>query len=90
MLKPCDEEYSEDDEYDSVYAVKIFKARDEIFRILDMAEMSINEKLVVILKFCASMQEYINDDDFDGLKEYVNAFGRSDIENLMILMFRNV
>lgn len=86
MLKPCDEEYSEDDEYDSVYAVKIFKARDEIFRILDMAEMSINEKLVVILKFCASMQEYINDDDFDGLKEYVNAFGRSDIEHILMEM----
>ena len=60
MLKPCDEEYSEDDEYDSAYAVRIFKARDEIFKILDMPEMSINEKLVVILKYCASIQEYIN------------------------------
>ena len=63
VLKPCDEEYSEDDEYDSAYAVRIFKARDEIFKILDMPEMSINEKLVVILKYCASIQEYINNDE---------------------------
>ena len=32
------------------------------------------------------MQEYINDDDFDGLKEYVNAFGRSDIEHILMEM----
>ncbi len=86
VLKPCDEQYLEDDEFDSSYAVKIFKARDEIFRILDMTEMSVNEKLVVILKYCAAMQEYINDDDFDGLKEYVNTFGRSDIEHILMEM----
>ena len=86
VLKPCDEEYSEDDEYDSAYAVRIFKARDEIFKILDMPEMSINEKLVVILKYCAVMQEYINNDDYDGLKEYVNTFGRSDIEHILMEM----
>ena len=86
VLKPCDEQYLEDDEFDSSYAVKIFKARDEIFRILDMTEMSVNEKLVVILKYCAAMQEYINDHDFDGLKEYVNTFGRSDIEHILMEM----
>ena len=51
-----------------------------------MTEMSVNEKLVVILKYCAAMQEYINDDDFDGLKEYVNTFGRSDIEHILMEM----
>ncbi len=86
VLKPCDEEYSEDDEYDSAYAVKIFKARDEIFKILDMPEMSINEKLIVILKYCASIQECINEDDSDGLKEFVNAFGRSNIEHILMEM----
>ena len=86
VLKPCDEEYPEDDEYDSAYAVKIFKARDEIFKILDMPEMSINEKLIVILKYCASIQECINEDDSDGLKEFVNAFGRSNIEHILMEM----
>lgn len=86
VLKPCDEEYSEDDEYDSAYAVRIFKARDAIFKILDMPEMSINEKLIVILKYCASIQEYINEDDSDGLKEFVNAFGRSNIEHILMEM----
>lgn len=86
VLKTCDEEYSEDDEYDSAYAVRIFKARDEIFKILDMPEMSINEKLIVILKYCASIQEYINEDDSDGLKEFVNAFGRSNIEHILMEM----
>ena len=77
---------AEDDEYDSAYAVRIFKARDEIFKILDMPEMSINEKLVVILKYCASIQEYINNDEYDALKEYVNTFGRSDIEHILMEM----
>ncbi len=51
-----------------------------------MPEMSINEKLVVILKYCASIQEYINNDEYDALKEYVNTFGRSDIEHILMEM----
>ena len=32
------------------------------------------------------MQEYINNDDYDGLKEYINTFGRSDIEHILMEM----
>ena len=51
-----------------------------------MPEMSINEKLLVILKYCASIQEYINNDEYDALNEYVNTFGRSDIEHILMEM----
>lgn len=86
VLKPCNDEYVKDEEYDSSFAIRIFKARDKMFSILDMPDTSINEKLVVILKFADKMQEYINSDDSDGLKEYVNTFGRSDVERILMDM----
>ncbi|MGN0327585.1 MAG: flagellin lysine-N-methylase [Lachnospira sp.] len=78
--KDCEEEPVEDSEYDESFAQKIFKARDCVFKILERDDMSIHERLIVLLSMANDMQECINSDDFDGIDRVVTMYRREQPE----------
>lgn len=80
---PCSEKYVEDEEYDRRIAKLIFKAREVIFKVLNMESHSNHEKLVIILKLCESIQEYINEDNYEAILEYINSFENDTIERIL-------
>ena len=84
VTSEIEEEPVEDSEYDETYANAIFNARDKIMRILDMKELSIHERLAIILELSDRMQKFINDDDYEGLEESIKCFDKGDIESLLL------
>ena len=64
-ISPLEEEYEQDSEYDSEYAAKIFNVREAVFKILCKEDLSVNEKLIVILSLGNEVQKIINDGEYD-------------------------
>ena len=79
-----DEEMTKDSEYNEEFAMLIFEARDKVLDLLDMNELSIHERLAVILEFSDRMQQFINEDDNEGLSLVVSGFDKGDIESTLL------
>ncbi len=75
-IKPLEEDYEADPEYDSTYASKIFALRDMIFKILKKDILSIHEKLIIILSVGSSVQEAINYGEYDKIKDIIDLYSR--------------
>ena len=84
-ISPLEEEYEQDSEYDSEYAAKIFNVREVVFKILCKEDLSVNEKLIVILSLGNEVQKIINDGDYDTIKditaEYTKEYGVDILED---------
>lgn len=73
-VKPLKEDYETDSEYNSEYAAKIFAVREMIFHILNNDMLSIHEKLIIILSAGSSVQEAINDGNYDNIKDIMDSY----------------
>lgn len=84
-ISPLEEKYEQDSEYDSEYAAKIFNVREVVFKILCKEDLSVNEKLIVILSLGNEVQKIINDGDYDTIKditaEYTKEYGVDILED---------
>ena len=84
-ISPLEEEYEQDSEYDSEYAAKIFNVREAVFKILSKEDLSVNEKLIVILSLGNEVQKIINDGEYDTIKditaEYTKEYGVDILED---------
>lgn len=73
-ISPLEEEYEQDSEYDSEYAAKIFNVREVVFKILCKEDLSVNEKLIVILSLGNEVQKIINDGEYDKIKDITAVY----------------
>lgn len=73
-ISPLEEEYEQDSEYDSEYAAKIFNVREVVFKILCKEDLSVNEKLIVILSLGNEVQKIINDGEYDTIKDITAVY----------------
>ena len=73
-ISPLEEEYEQDSEYDSEYASKIFNVREAVFKILSKEDLSVNEKLIVILSLGNEVQKIINDGEYDKIKDITAVY----------------
>ncbi|HCH82489.1 MAG TPA: hypothetical protein DE316_05340 [Eubacterium sp.] len=73
-ISPLEEEYEQDSEYDSEYAAKIFNVREAVFKILCKEDLSVNEKLIVILSLGNEVQKIINDGEYDKIKDITAVY----------------
>lgn len=66
-----DEEAIEDSEYDEQLAQSLFIYRDRIINLMETEKFTFNDKLSFMLESAYELQELINDNNYDSLKDCV-------------------
>jgi len=79
---PLDEEEIQDTEYDEQLGKVLLQYREQLFSYVESEKESIAEQLIQMLVSSYAIQRYINDNDYDGIEQYVRqlSLGKEHID----------